>query len=112
MNHTSRTHASDDFGHHLTEIVDHLTRAGGFAWSISLAVINQQGWMVLLTMKTGMVGVILHDTCVESNLELVRWPPMHPPRRGRRNLQRYMVQPYWLGTCARRSCQETRPGAD
>jgi hypothetical protein len=41
MNRAPMTQASYDFGRELMEIVDHLTRTRGFAWPVSLAVIDQ-----------------------------------------------------------------------
>jgi hypothetical protein len=41
MNRPSRTQTSDDVGHDLTKIVDHLICTRGFHWPISLAVIDQ-----------------------------------------------------------------------
>jgi hypothetical protein len=82
------------------EIVDHVIRVRGFYWPISLAVIDQQGQMLWLTVKTDEAGVIVHDHSVVGDLDLALSPPMHPPRRWRRNLHRYVVRPYWIGTCA------------
>jgi hypothetical protein len=52
MNRAPMTQASDDCGSSLIEIVDHLIRTRGFHWPISLAFIDQQGQMLLLTIKT------------------------------------------------------------
>ena len=57
MHRTSRTHTSDDLGHGLSEIVAHLMRTRGFHWPISLAVIDQQGEMLLLTIKPDWAGI-------------------------------------------------------
>lgn len=86
MNRTSRTQTADDVGHDLTEIVDHLTRRRGCHWRLCLANIDSQRQMVWLTMKTGRVGVILHDAWMAEARELPRCPPMHPPRQCRWNL--------------------------
>jgi hypothetical protein len=56
MNRTSRTQTSNDFGDNLSEIVKHLMRTSGFHWPISVAVIERQGQIVWLTMKTTRVG--------------------------------------------------------
>jgi len=85
------------------EIVDHVIRVRGFYWPISLEVIDQQGQMLWLTVKTDEAGVIVHDHSVVGDLALALCPPMHPPRRWRWNLHRYVVRPYWLDTCAWRS---------
>jgi hypothetical protein len=63
MNRTFRTQTSYDFGHDLTEIVDHLIRTRGFHWPISLAVIDQQGQMLLLTIKTDWAGMTCTIPC-------------------------------------------------
>jgi hypothetical protein len=52
---------SYDFGHELTEIVDHLIRRRGFHWPIFLAVIDQQGQMLLLAIKDDKEGIIMRD---------------------------------------------------
>lgn len=112
MNRASITQASCNVRQGLMAIVDHLTRARGFSWPISLAVINQQSQMVWLTMKTGRVGVSPHDACVADAIELPRCPPMPPARQWRWNLQRSMVSPCCLDTRLRTSRQVTRPDAD
>ena len=109
MNRAFRTQTSHDFGRRLTEIADHVMCTRGCHWPISLAAIDSQGQMLWLTLKTDRAGIMEHDPPEVGDLQLPHCSPMHPPRRWRRNLQRYMVQPYSLGTCARRSCHETRP---
>ena len=41
--------------------------------------------------------MIVHDHAVVGNLELARCPPMHPPRRWRRNLHTCTGKPYAFG---------------
>jgi hypothetical protein len=93
MKHPSKAHTADEVGHNRSEIVDHLRRARGCHWPISLAVIDQQGQMVLLTLKTYEAGVIVHDHSVVGDLELALCPSMPPARSWRWNLQRSMVSP-------------------
>jgi hypothetical protein len=94
MNRAPMTQASYDFGRSLIEIVDHVIRARGFYWPIGLAVIDQQGQMLWQTLKTDGAGIIVHYPPVAGALDLALCPPIYSPRRWRRNLQRYVVQPY------------------
>jgi hypothetical protein len=112
MNRASITQTSYDFGRRLMEIADHLTRTRGFHWPIFLAAIDRQGEMLLLTIKTDWAGTIVHNPPGADGLHMSLYPPMHPPRRWRRNLHRYVVRPYRLGTCARTSRHEKRRSAD
>jgi hypothetical protein len=77
MNRASRIQTSDDFRHDLTEIVHHLTRTHGFHSPISLAVIDQQGQMLLLTIKTDWVGITVHDPPGVSGLHMSLYTPVH-----------------------------------
>jgi hypothetical protein len=77
MKRTSRAQTSDDFGHNLTEIVDHLIHTGGFHWPISLAVIDQQGQMLWQTLKTDGAGIIVHDPPGVGGLHMSLYSPVH-----------------------------------
>jgi len=112
MNRAPMTQTPDDVGHRLTEIADHVTCTRGCHCLLSLPVIDQQGQILFLIVKTDEAGMVVHDHSVVGELELALCPPMHPPRRWRRNLHRYVVRPYRPGSCARTSRQETRPGAN
>jgi len=76
MKRTSRTQTSDDVGHHLSEIVDDLTRARRFAWPISLTVFDRQGEMMLQTPKADWAGI----TSVAFLRRLVQSPLRHSAR--------------------------------
>lgn len=61
MNRISRTQTSHDFDHNLTEIGDHRIRTRGFVWPLPPAVIDQQGEIMRLPLKTDEVGIIVHS---------------------------------------------------
>jgi hypothetical protein len=77
MNRTSRTQTSNDFGHNLSEIVDHLMRTSGFHWPISLAVIDPQGQMMLQTIKPDWAAITVHYPPGEGGLHMSLYPPIH-----------------------------------
>lgn len=77
MNRASRTETSYDFGRSLMEIVDHVIHARGFQWPVSLAVIDQQGQMLLLTIKTDWAGIIVHYPPEMDGLHMSLYPPVH-----------------------------------
>jgi hypothetical protein len=61
MHHPSRTHTTDEVGYNRSKIVDHFVRTCGCHWPISLAAIDQQGQMLLLTVRTDEAGATVRD---------------------------------------------------
>jgi hypothetical protein len=77
MNRAPMTPASDDFGREPMEIVDHVIRTRGFHWPISMTVIEQQGKMMLQTIKNDWAGLIVHYPPEVSGLHMSLYPPVH-----------------------------------
>ena len=103
MHRAPMTHAAFDVGSRLMEIFNDITRYGRYHGLLSLAVIDLQGQMLWLTLKTDWAGMVLHDPPMAGPLERVRCPPMHPSRSWRQNLHTCTGKPYAFGICSRKS---------
>jgi hypothetical protein len=71
------TQTPDDVGHNLTEIADHVTCTRGCHWLLSLPVIDQQGQMLLLIVKTDEEGIIVHYPPGVGGLHMSLYSPVH-----------------------------------